>query len=208
VPHDKLNIAVLISGAGTTLQNFINLARSGALPVNLRLVISSRPGAKGLERAVAAGVPTEVISRGPGAEDLFSQRVTQALSRAQVDLVCMAGFLRMWIVPPEFENRVMNIHPALLPGFGGKGFYGQRVHQAVLDAGCKVSGASVHFADNIYDHGPIILQKAVSVREDDTASTLARRVHRAERLIYPQAVRLFAEGRLRVDGRRVHVLPE
>lgn len=208
VPPDKLNIAVLISGAGTTLQNFIDLARTGELPANLCLVISSRPGVRGLERAAAAGIPTEVIRRRSPAEDLFSRHITQAVTRCGADLVCMGGFLRMWIIPPEFENRVMNIHPALLPSFGGKGHYGPRVHQAVLAAGCKVSGATVHFADNIYDHGPIILQKAIPVREDDTAATLARRVNRAEHLIYPQAVRLFAEGRLRVDGRRVHILPD
>jgi formyltetrahydrofolate-dependent phosphoribosylglycinamide formyltransferase len=208
MPRRNLNIAVLISGAGTTLQNFIDLSRTGALPIDIRLVISSRPGVRGLERAAEAGVPAEVIQRRSHSEDLFSRRITQAVTRAGADLVCMAGFLQMWIIPPEFDNRVMNIHPALLPSFGGKGYYGLRVHQAVLDAGCKVSGASVHFADNIYDHGPIILQKTAPVRENDTAPALARRVRRAERLIYPEAVRLFAADRLRVDGRRVHILPE
>lgn len=201
-----LSIAVLISGGGTTLQNFIDLRDSGELHVEFKLVISSRSSAKGLQRAINAGIPTLVIERSANPEGLFSKQITDALRQADVDLVCMGGFLSMWIIPPEFEDRVMNIHPALLPGFGGKGFYGRRVHEAVLEAGCKVTGCTVHFVDNIYDNGPIILQRAVTVHEDDTPETLAKRIRKYEKVIYPEAIRLFAQNRLCVEGRRVRIL--
>src|SRR5947208_11194378 len=114
----------------------------------------------------------------------------------------MAGFLQLLHVPDDYLGRVMNIHPALIPAFCGKGYYGQRVHEAVLAYGAKVSGCTVHFADNVYDHGPIILQRVVEVRDDDTPEALAARVHEQEHDAYPEAIRLFAEGRLRLDGRR------
>ncbi|MCH8963573.1 MAG: phosphoribosylglycinamide formyltransferase [Planctomycetes bacterium] len=201
-----LSIAVLISGGGTTLQNFIDLRDSGELHVEFKLVISSRSSAKGLQRAAEAGIPTMVIERSANPDGLFSKQITDALRQADVDLVCMGGFLSMWIIPPEFEDRVMNIHPALLPGFGGKGFYGRRVHEAVLEAGCKVTGCTVHFVDNVYDNGPIILQRAVTVHEDDTPETLAKRIRKYEKVIYPEAIRLFAQNRLCVEGRRVRIL--
>jgi formyltetrahydrofolate-dependent phosphoribosylglycinamide formyltransferase len=201
-----ISIAVLISGGGTTLQNFIDLRDNGELHVDLKLVISSRPGALGLQRAADAGIPTVVIERSSNPASLFSKRITDAIRQTDVDLVCMGGFLSMWIVPADFEGRVMNIHPALMPGFGGKGFYGKRVHEAVIEAGCKVTGCTVHFVDNIYDNGPIILQKAVAVHEDDTPETLAKRVRKQEKIAYPEAIRLFAEKRLRIEGRRVRIL--
>ncbi len=204
--RSPLSIAVLISGCGTTLQNFIFLRDRGELDIDIRLVISSRPGVKGLRRAMDAEIPGKVVQRSSHPQDLFSKQITQAVRQADVDLVCMGGFLSMWIIPPDFQGRVMNIHPALLPRFGGKGFYGLYVHQAVLEAGCKVSGCTVHFVDNIYDHGPIILQKAVPVQEDDTPETLAKRVRKQERILYPEAVRLFAQDRLRIEGRRVRIL--
>lgn len=201
-----LPIAVLLSGRGTTLENFINARESGELDIDIKLVISSRPGVDGLRRARDAGIATTVVERSDQPQDLFSKRITEAVRASEVDLVCMGGFLSMWVIPPDLEGRLMNIHPALLPRFGGKGFYGHRIHQAVLDAGCKVSGCTVHFADNIYDNGPIIVQKAVRVLEDDTPETLAKRVREQERTAYPEAVRLFAEDRLRIEGRRVRVL--
>ncbi len=201
-----LNIAVLISGGGTTLQNFIDLRDSGELHVDIKLVISSQPSAKGLQRAAEAGIRTLVIERSANPDGLFSKQITDALRQADVDLVCMGGFLSMWIIPPDFEGRVMNIHPALLPGFGGKGFYGRRVHEAVFESGCKLTGCSVHFVDNVYDNGPIILQKAVTVHEDDTPETLAKRIRKYEKVIYPEAIRLFAQSRLRTEDRRVRIL--
>jgi len=202
----RLNIAVLISGSGSTLQNFIDLQRTGDLPVEIKLVVSSRAGAAGLKRARDAGISSTIFERTAHPEDLFSKKITDAVKQADVDLVCMGGFLSMWVIPPEFEARVMNIHPALLPLYGGKGFYGDRVHRAVLDAGCKVSGCTVHFVDNIYDNGPIILQSALAVNEDDTPESLGRRVQKLERAVYPEAIRLFARDRLRIEGRRVRIL--
>jgi len=120
----------------------------------------------------------------------------------------MGGFLKRLTIPEDFLNRVTNIHPALLPAFGGEGFYGRRVHEAVLEYGVKITGCTVHFADNQYDHGPIILQKAVPVLDDDTPETLAARVFQAECEAYPEALQLIAEGRLRVEGRRVRILPK
>lgn len=204
--RSPLRIAVLLSGRGTTLENFINARERGELDIEIKLVISSRPGVDGLRRARDAGIATTVVERSDDPQDLFSKRITEAVRASEVDLACMGGFLSMWVIPPDFEGRVMNIHPALLPRFGGKGFYRNRIHQAVLDAGCKVSGCTVHFADNIYDNGPIILQKAVPVLEDDTPETLAERVREQERTAYPEAVRLFAEDRLRIEGRRVRII--
>jgi formyltetrahydrofolate-dependent phosphoribosylglycinamide formyltransferase len=202
----RLNIAVLISGSGSTLQNFIDLQSTGDLPVEIKLVVSSRAGAAGLKRARDAGISATVFERTAHPEDLFSKKITDAVKQADVDLVCMGGFLSMWVIPPEFEARVMNVHPALLPLYGGKGFYGDRVHRAVLDAGCKVSGCTVHFVDNIYDNGPIILQRALAVNEDDTPESLGQRVRKLERAVYPEAIRLFARDRLRIEGRRVRIL--
>lgn len=204
--NQPLPIAVLISGRGTTLANIIDLARAGELPVDVRLVISSRPGAGGLRHAAEAGIPTAVIERLGHPEELFSKRVTEAVLDSGAELVCMGGFLHLWVIPPELEHRVMNVHPALLPLFGGKGFYGDRVHQAVLEAGCKVSGCTVHFADNRYDAGPIIAQRCVPVREDDTPATLGQRVRAAEQILYPEAIRLYATGRLKVQNGRVRIL--
>jgi formyltetrahydrofolate-dependent phosphoribosylglycinamide formyltransferase len=151
-------------------------------------------------------VPTEVVERKAcGSREEFSQRIFEACRRARAELVCLAGFLQLLPIPDDFGNRVLNIHPALIPAFCGKGFYGHRVHEAVLAYGAKVSGCTVHFADNQYDHGPIVLQRVVPVLDDDTADTLAARVFEQECEAYPEAIRLFAEGRLRIEGRRVRI---
>jgi phosphoribosylglycinamide formyltransferase-1 len=136
----------------------------------------------------------------------FQERVWDAVRSHEPDLVCLAGWLHLVPIPDDFRHRVLNIHPALLPAFGGKGMYGRHVHEAVLAYGAKVSGCTVHFADNEYDHGPIVLQRVVPVLDDDTPETLAERVFEQECLAYPEAIRLFAAGRLRVEGRRVRVL--
>ncbi|HEU4751482.1 MAG TPA: phosphoribosylglycinamide formyltransferase, partial [Armatimonadota bacterium] len=135
--------------------------------------------------------------------------LTRAFEGAGVDLICLAGYMRLLgpAVLARYAGRIMNIHPGLLPAFGGQGFYGRRVHEAVLESGTKLSGATVHFVDEEYDHGPIILQRAVPVLDDDTVETLAARVLEEEHRAYPEAVRLFAEGRLRIEGRRVRTLP-
>ncbi len=204
----KTRLGVLISGGGRTLQNFIDLSAGGRLKATVAKVISSRSDAYGLERARNHGIPAAVVRRRDfGSTAEFSAAVTEELRAESVDLVAMAGFLSLYFIPDCYSGKVMNIHPALLPGFGGKGFYGDRVHQAVLDCGCKVSGCTVHFADNTYDRGPIIIQKAVPVEEGDDAHSLAARVFAKEIEAYPEAINLFAEGRLEICGRRVNVKP-
>lgn len=199
-----LRLAVLLSGSGTTLQNLIDRIADGRLRAEIVLVMGSKPGAFGLERARVAGLPTAVVVRKEcvSAEE-FSRRVFDRVRAAGAELVCMAGFLQLLPIPDDFRERVMNIHPALIPAFCGQGFHGHHVHEAALDSGVKISGCTVHFADNQYDHGPIILQRAVPVFDDDTPDSLAARVFEQECEAYPEAIGLFAEGRLQVEGRRV-----
>lgn len=204
MPQKTLNIAVLVSGGGTTLQHLIDVIARGELDARIGLVIASRKGIGGLERAAKAGIPSHVVERShyDSVAD-FSHAVFGLCDEAAVDLVCLGGWLSLLEIPPRYAGRVMNIHPALLPSFGGKGYYGQKVHQAVLDHGCKVSGCTVHFVDNQYDHGPIILQRTCPVLDDDTPQTLAHRVFEQEKIAYPRAIGLYAAGKLRIDGRRV-----
>lgn len=200
-------LAVLISGAGTTLQNFIDRIADGSLPARVAVVISSRRDAYGLERARAAGIPTAVVARKEfGNEEQFNDALHHELDRHAFDLIVLAGFLSLFQLRGRFTGRVLNVHPALIPAFCGKGFYGERVHRAVLESGVKVSGCTIHFADERYDHGPIILQGTVPVLDDDTPETLAARVHVLENQLYPEAIRLWSEGRLKVEGRRVRIL--
>jgi formyltetrahydrofolate-dependent phosphoribosylglycinamide formyltransferase len=203
-----VRVAALLSGGGTTLQNLLDQSAAGRLPARVVLAVANNAAAFGLERARRNGVPTAVVDRKEaGSRAEFSRRIFDHCRSAAADLVCLAGFLQLIEVPDDYLGRVMNIHPSLIPAFSGKGYYGHHVHEAVLEYGAKVSGCTVHFADNEYDRGPIILQRAVPVHEDDTADTLAARVFAAECEAYPEAIRLFAAGRLRVEGRRVRVLP-
>lgn len=206
MPQDALKVAVLLSGNGTTLQNLLDRSAAGTLPVRFVLVVSNNPGAYGLERAKSANIPTEVVPRRGVSREEFSLRTFAACRSAGADLVLLAGFMQLILIPDDYLGRVMNIHPALIPAFCGQGFYGHHVHEGVIAYGAKISGCTVHFADNQYDHGPIILQKAVPVLDDDTADTLAARVFEAECEAYPEAIRLFAEGKLKLEGRRVRVL--
>jgi phosphoribosylglycinamide formyltransferase-1 len=202
-----LPIGVLLSGSGTTLQNLLGRAAQGTLPAQVRCVVSNRADAFGLERARRAGIPAYAVERKACASrEEQSQRLLAHLEGHGAELACMAGFLSLLHIPPAWAGRVMNVHPALLPAFGGKGYFGLRVHEAVLQAGVKLTGCTVHFADNEYDHGPIILQRAVEVAEDDTPESLQARVMEAEREAYPEAIRLYAQGRLKLEGRRVRVL--
>jgi formyltetrahydrofolate-dependent phosphoribosylglycinamide formyltransferase len=206
VSDSPLRLGVLISGGGTTLANLLGEKNAGRLPVEFAAVIASRPGVRGIQIAEDAGLPVVVVRRSafPSTE-AFSDEVFRRLRDAQVDLVVLAGFLSLLAIPGDYAGRVMNIHPALLPAFGGKGFYGKGVHEAVLASGVKVSGCTVHFADNAYDRGPIILQRSVPVEEGDTPETLAARVFEEECRAYPEAIRLYASGRLRVEGKVVRV---
>ncbi len=202
----RLPIAVLISGTGRSLANMIEKIRAGELDCDIRLVISSTPEAKGLMFAEKASIPAAVLRRGdfPSREE-YSTAIFDRVRAAGVELVVLAGFLKQLAIPDDFVHRVVNIHPALIPAFCGKGFYGHHVHEAALAYGVKLSGCTVHFVDNEYDHGPVILQVAVPVLDDDTPDTLADRVFAAECEAYPRALQLIAEGRVRVEGRRVRI---
>ncbi len=209
MPNDlPLPIAVLISGGGTTLRNLIEKVNAGTLPVDIRLVVASAPACLGLEYAAQAGIATAVVQRQafPN-QDAFSRAIFDQCRAVGTRMVVMGGFLKRLTIPDDYTNRVTNIHPALIPAFCGQGMYGHRVHEAALEYGVKLSGCTVHFADNEYDHGPVIVQKAVPVLDDDTSDTLAARVFEAECQAYPAALRLIAEGRVHVEGRRVRISP-
>jgi phosphoribosylglycinamide formyltransferase 1 len=208
--RQPLRLAVLLSGGGTTLQNFLDRSTTGRMPwATVVTVIASNPSAYGLTRATNAGLPTMVVERKtcPNQQE-FSTRIFDVCRAASADVVCLAGFLQLLVIPHDWAGRVLNIHPSLLPAFGGKGFHGTHVHQAALEMGVKVSGCTVHFADDRYDTGPIILQRVVPVLDDDIPNMLAARVFAAECEAYPDALRLYAENRLRIEGRRVRTLPE
>jgi phosphoribosylglycinamide formyltransferase-1 len=189
----RLPIAVLISGGGTTLRNLIVKQSQGELPVDIRLVISSRKEAGGLQYASDACIPAQVIRRRDFSDpQLHSQTVFDAIRRSGAALVVMGGYLEHLLIPPDFDHRVLNVHPSLIPAFCGKGMYGLRVHEAAIQFGVKISGCTVHWVDNEYDHGPILLQRACEVLADDTPETLQRRVFALECEALPEAIRRVA----------------
>jgi len=203
-----IRLGILLSGSGRTLANILKLIASGDLSAKVVTVVSSRSTVKGVQIARDAGLPCHIIriKDHPDVDD-FSAAIVEVLDAAKVELVVQAGWLCYWKIPDRYLGRVMNIHPALLPLFGGQGMWGHHVHEAVLKAGYKVSGCTVHFVNNDYDKGPIIIQRTCGVAEDDTPDTLAARVFEQECIAYPQAIQLFAEGRLQISDIRVKVLP-
>jgi phosphoribosylglycinamide formyltransferase 1 len=204
-PLDRpVRIAALISGGGTTVLNLQQRIAAGELSAEIVRVIASRPECGGIEKARSAGLPVEVVRRKSFASTTeFSAAIFQSIEESRADLVTLAGFLSLIEIPEAFRGRVMNVHPSLIPAFSGKGFHGRHVHEAVLERGAKVSGCTVHFADNEYDHGPIIVQRTVPVLENDTPESLASRVFEAECEAYPEAIRQFASAELEIAGRRV-----
>jgi phosphoribosylglycinamide formyltransferase 1 len=191
-----MRIAVLVSGGGRSLENLAEAIRRGEVPGEIVLVLASNRKAFALEHAERLSIPSVVVDperKLPPAE--FSREAFDAIERAGADVVVMAGFLRLLPLPERWIGRVLNIHPALLPAFGGKGYYGDRVHEAVLAAGVKETGCTVHYVDNEYDHGPVLLQRRVLVREDDTVETLGTRVFEEEKIALPEALRLHASRR-------------
>jgi phosphoribosylglycinamide formyltransferase 1 len=202
-----LRLAVCVSGAGTTLQNLIDRAAEGQLHAEIVQVIASRPRIGGVARAEAAGLPVTVVTRAGRTLEEFSTAVFEPIRQKAAELVVLAGFLSLLDIPDDYHARVLNIHPALIPAFSGKGYHGKAVHQAAIDYGVKVSGCTVHFADATYDTGPIVIQRAVPVLDDDDADALSARVFAAECQALLDAINLFAEGRLDVCGRHVRVLP-
>ncbi len=189
-----LKIGALVSGGGRTVLNIAERIRAGALNASIEIVISSRVSAKAVERCRAVGLDVVVVERSGGEGESFDDEVTKRLRVHGCDLVCMCGFNCLWKIPPEFAGRVINIHPALLPAHGGQGFYGHRVHRAVIDANESISGCTVHYADNQYDHGPILLQETVAVDANDDADMLAAKVFAKECIAYPKAIAMFTSG--------------
>ncbi len=184
-----LRIAVLISGGGTTLSNLIEHQRRGLLPVEFALVISSNAKARGLQYAADAGIESVVVSRRNCADaGEHRQQIFSLCRQREVQLVVMGGYLEHLLIPDDFAKRVINVHPSLIPAFSGQGFYGLRVHQTAIDFGVKLSGCTVHFVDNEYDHGPIIAQRACEVLPGDTAESLQQRVGELERELLPQVI--------------------
>jgi len=201
----KLRIAVLLSGGGTSLENLFEEIEAG-LPAEIVCVLSSKKSAFGLQRAEKHGVPALAVPRREYPDvGSFNDALHDALDRHDPDLICLLGFLSPFELRGRYAGRTLNVHPALIPAFSGKGFYGDRVYRAVLESGVKLTGATVHFCDDEYDTGPVILQKAVPVEEGDDVQALRERVMAVERELLPRAIQLFAEGRLRIEGRCVRI---
>jgi formyltetrahydrofolate-dependent phosphoribosylglycinamide formyltransferase len=205
-----LRLGFLVSGNGTIFESITTHCQAGILDAEAAVLISSDPQAPALQRAARLNVPSRVLARTAFADGTeFAVAMLRAFDEHQVNFVCLAGYMKL--VPPSvvrtFHHRMLNIHPALLPAFGGKGMYGRRVHEAVVEYGARISGATVHLVDEEYDHGPIVLQRGVFVKPDDTAEDLEARVHEIEHELYVHALQLFAQDRIEIVGRKVRILP-
>lgn len=204
-----LNIGVLISGGGTNLQSLIDHINSGYINGKIVAVISNKKDAFGLKRAERENILALWIDRKSyDSDEEYNRRIIDELKARDVDLVVLAGYLKVLSEEfiREYKNRIINIHPSLIPSFCGKGYYGERVHEEVLKYGVKYTGVTVHFVDEGTDTGPIILQRVVEVKEDDTVETLKERVLKVEHQALPEAVRLYCEGNIKLDGRKVIIL--
>ncbi|MGB0617959.1 MAG: phosphoribosylglycinamide formyltransferase [Myxococcota bacterium] len=200
-----LRIAVLLSGSGTSLENLFEHIDAG-LPAEVVCVVSSKKDAFGLERAERRGIPAIAVPRREFADGgAFNDALHEALMPYSPDLVCLLGFLSIFELRGIYEGKCLNVHPALVPAFSGKGFYGHHVHEAVLEKGVKLTGATVHYASEEYDEGPILLQGTVDVLDDDTPDTLAARVQAKERELVPEAIRLIAAGRVTIEDGRTRI---
>ncbi len=201
-----MRVAVLASGTGSNLAALLAAIEQGRLACEIVLVVSNKADARALTIACDHAIPTLHLSIEQfESQESFDRAFLSELSNRQVELIALAGYLKKLSpgIVRAYKHRILNIHPALLPAFGGKGMYGKRVHQAVLDYGCKVTGATVHLVDDDYDTGPPVLQRCVPVEDDDTVETVAARVLEQEHTIYAEAIQLFAEGRIEIQGRRV-----
>jgi len=205
-----MRLAVFASGTGTDLQSIIDATIDGKLSAEIGLVLSNKIDSGALQRARNHGIlDIYLSSKEFDSRDEFVANMMNILESNRIDFIALAGYLRK--VPPEivekFKNRITNIHPALLPSFGGKGMFGMRVHRAVIEYGCKVSGVTIHLVDNDYDRGPIIAQRCVPVLDDDTPETLAERVLEVEHKLYPEVLQWFAEKRVKISGRKIFIIP-
>ncbi|MBI4417547.1 MAG: phosphoribosylglycinamide formyltransferase [Ignavibacteriales bacterium] len=203
-----MNLAVFASGRGSNLGAILEAIRKGDLPARLSVVISNNASAGALELARSNHIPAVRIRQQEyPSEEAFSEALISLLAQHEVDFIALAGYMRM--IPPDviarFRNRITNIHPALLPSFGGSGMYGMRVHEAVIRSGVKISGVTVHLVDEEYDHGPIVMQRAIEVTANDDPVSLAAKVQKLEHEMYPQALRAFAEGRVMMKGTTVWI---
>jgi phosphoribosylglycinamide formyltransferase-1 len=204
----KLNLVALASGGGTNLQAIIDNIEAGKLDAQIKAVISNNSKSGALERARNHNIPAIHLSHKQFATpEEFDQKLLSILKENETDLVILAGYMKMLspTVIRAYLNKILNIHPALLPSFGGSGMYGIHVHEAVIDSGVKVTGVTVHLVDEIYDHGPIIVQKCVPVLSDDTPETLQQRVLPHEHQLYSEAIQLFAEGRVEIKDKRAYI---
>lgn len=208
---DKLRIAILASGRGSNFEAILKNILSGKLMAEIVVVISNKKSAGALEIARNHGIPAYFVSakQFPEQQD-FDNEILKILEKHKANFIALAGYLKKLSpkIVRKYKNKILNIHPALLPSFGGKGMYGHHVHEAVLNYGCKVSGVTVHLVDESYDTGPPVIQRCVPVKDDDTPDTLAARVLKVEHQVYAEAIRYFAEGRVKIEGRRVKILPE
>ncbi len=208
VTGGKLRIAVLLSGSGTSLENLFEHIDAD-LPAEIVCVVSSKKSAFGLQRAEQRGIPAVAVARREHPDvRSFNDALHEVLARFEPDLVCLLGFLSPFELRDRYEGRALNVHPALIPAFSGRGFYGHHVHEAVLEKGVKLTGATVHFASEGYDEGPILLQGTVAVLDDDSPKSLAARVQALERELLPKAIRLIAAGRVRIENGRTWIAPE
>ena len=203
-----MKIAVLASGGGSNLQALMDACASGFVSARIAVVFSNKADAGALDRAKKAGIPTAVKSHKELTPEDLDRAVVEALAPFKPDWICLAGYLRRVtsVLIGAYPNKILNIHPALLPAFGGKGLYGMKVHQAVLESGSQFTGATIHFVDERYDHGAILVQERVRVLEGDSPESLAHRVLEAEHRIYPQAVKLCVEGRVKLEGGKALIL--
>lgn len=202
-----INLAVLLSGSGRTLQNIIDKINDKDLDAVIQVVISSSSKAYGIKRAEQNNIPVSIIKSSEyNNSENFSNEIINEIEKYPVDLMVLAGFMHLFKIPDKYSGKVINIHPGLIPSFCGRGYYGHHVHEAVVKAGVKTSGCTVHFVDNEYDHGPIVLQRTVPVHGDDTPDILAERVFEEECIAYPEAIRLFAENRLKIVEGKVEIL--
>ncbi len=206
-----MNIAVFASGRGSNLMAILNAIKKNVLKAKISVVISNNSNAGALEIARANGIDALHISRKQfSSDEEYVKKILDELKSRNIQLIVLAGYMKK--IPPEvikeYPNRILNIHPALLPAFGGQGMYGLNVHKAVIESGVKITGVTVHIVDEEYDHGPIVMQRAVEVKDDDTPETLAQRVLEVEHEVYPQAIKLFVEEKVKVLGRKVLIQNE
>ncbi len=209
--NDELKIAVFASGRGSNFEAILTAIQAGKIKsARIVGVVSNNSGSGALATAAKNGIPAYHISRKQfEADSDFDHHIITILESLGANFIALAGYMKKLspVITSRFRNRIVNIHPALLPEFGGKGMYGEHVHAAVIASGRKISGATVHVVDEVYDHGAIVLQRTVPVSPDETPETLAKKVLEIEHELYPEAIRLFAEGKVTIDGNRASILP-